>query len=129
MCWQHGCVQTRCVIVDDDDSFLRVARALLEREGIAVAGTAGNSAQAAERTRALRPDVVLIDIRLAEESGFDAARRLAAENQGARLIMISSHSELDYADLIAESPAIGFLTKADLSAAAIHRILGSGAAG
>jgi DNA-binding NarL/FixJ family response regulator len=121
--WHHRGVQLRCVIVDDDTSFLDVARALLEREGMTVAGLAGNSTEAVERARALRPDVMLIDIRLSEESGFDAARQLAAEGQAAALIMISTYREADYADLIAESPAIGFLNKTDLSAAAIHRLL------
>jgi len=122
--WHHRGVQLRCVIVDDDTIFLDVARALLEREGMTVAGLAGNCAEAVERARALRPDVMLIDIRLSEESGFDAARQLAAEGQAA-LIMISTYREVDYADLIAESPAIGFLNKTDLSAAAIRRLLGA----
>jgi CheY-like chemotaxis protein len=118
-------VQLRCVIVDDDEEFLKVARALLERDGMAVAGVAYNSAEAVERAQALRPDVVLIDIRLGRESGFDAARRLADNGQSAALIMISTHAGEDYAELIAESPATGFLPKAELSGAAIRRILGT----
>ena len=123
--WHHGDVQLRCVIVDDDTIFLDVARALLEREGMTVAGLAGNCAEAVERARALHPDVMLIDIRLSEESGFDTARQLAADGQAAALIMISTYREADYADLIAESPAAGFVAKADLSAAAIRRVLGA----
>lgn len=122
-CWEDGPVRLRCVIVDDDEGFLGVARALLERDGVTVAGVARTGAEAAERAQALRPDVVLIDIRLGEESGFDAARRLAGNGQPAALIMISTHAGEDYADLIAESPAAGFVAKADLSAAAIRRIL------
>jgi CheY-like chemotaxis protein len=118
-------VQLRCVLVDDDHAFLNVAQALLEREGMTVAGVAGNSVEAVQRVRALRPDVVLIDIRLGQESGFDAARQLAG-NGRPTLIMISTHAAADYADLIAESPAVGFLPKAELSAAAIRRILGAG---
>jgi DNA-binding NarL/FixJ family response regulator len=113
------------VIVDDDEAFLNAARALLERDGMAVAGVAGSSAEAVERVRALRPDVVLIDIRLGRESGFDAASLLAGNGQSAALIMISTHIGADYADLIAESPAIGFLPKAELSAEAIRRIVGA----
>jgi DNA-binding NarL/FixJ family response regulator len=114
------------VLVDDDEEFLKVARALLERDGMAVAGVAYNSAEGVERAQALRPDVVLIDIRLGRESGFDTARRLADNGQSAALIMISTHAGEDYAELIAESPATGFLPKAELSAAAIRRILGTG---
>jgi DNA-binding NarL/FixJ family response regulator len=101
------------------------------RHGVAGAGWSDgrrdgrSSAEAVERVQALRPDVVLIDIRLGEESGFEAGRQLAANGQPATLIMISTHAGADYADLIAESPAIGFLPKTELSAAAIRRILGT----
>ena len=107
------------MIVDDDKAFLHVARAVLERDGVTVAGVAHTCAEAVERAEALRPDVLLIDIRLGEESGFDVARQLAGDGQAATLIMISTNAREDYADLIAESPAAGFVAKADLSAAAI----------
>ena len=110
-------------MVDDDASFLKVAKTLLESDGMTVAGVASNCAEAVQRVEALRPDVVLIDIRLGEESGFDAARQLAANGQAAAMIMISTHAGADYADLIAKSPAAGFLPQAELSAAAIRRIL------
>jgi DNA-binding NarL/FixJ family response regulator len=114
----------RCVIVDDDASFLKAAQTLLESDGVAVAGVAGTGADAVERVGVLRPDVVLIDIRLGQESGFDVARQLAANGQAAALIMISTHAREDYADLIAESPVIGFVPKVELSASAIRRVLG-----
>jgi DNA-binding NarL/FixJ family response regulator len=113
------------VIVDDDEAFLNVAQALLERDGMTVAGVAGSTAEAVQRVQALRPDVVLVDIRLGQESGFDAARQLACDGHSAALIMISTHAGADYADLIAESPAAGFLPKVELSAAGIRRILGA----
>lgn len=115
----------RCVIVDDDEEFIEAARALLEREGVPVVGAARNSAEAVQRTQALRPDVVLIDIRLGPESGFDVARTLADNGQHPALVMISTHAGSDYADLIDGSPAAGFLPKAELSATAIRRILGA----
>ncbi len=118
-------MKLRCVIVDDDAPFLKVAQTLLESDGVAVAGVASTCAEAVQRVKTLRPDVVLIDIRLGEESGFDAARQLAASGHAAAMIMISTHAGADYADLIAESPVTGFLPKAELSAAAIRRILGT----
>jgi DNA-binding NarL/FixJ family response regulator len=112
------------VIVDDDERFLDVVRDSLERGGVIVAGVAGSRTAAIQRVAAVRPDVVLIDIRLGGESGFDVARDLAASGHATRLIMISSHAEADYADLIAEVPVAGFLPKTELSAAAIRRVLG-----
>jgi DNA-binding NarL/FixJ family response regulator len=117
-------VRLRCVIVDDDGMFLNVARAVLEQQGITVAGVARDGADAVERIRMLRPDVVLIDIRLGEESGFEVARQLAGNGDASALIMISTHCGADYAELIADSPAAGFLPKSELSAAAIRSILG-----
>ena len=123
---QTGRVQMRCVIVDDDAAFLKVARAFLERDGMTVAGVAHSSAEAVQRARELKPDVVLIDIRLGRESGFDTARQLADKGHSAALIMISTYAGADYADLTAESPAAGFMPKDELSAAAIGRIVGAG---
>jgi DNA-binding NarL/FixJ family response regulator len=116
----------RCLIVDDSRHFLDAARALLQRQGIAVVGVASTGAQALQRAKELRPDVTLVDIDLGGESGFDVARRLRHDPVGTPgpVILISTHAEQDYADLIAASPAIGFLPKSALSADAIHDLLG-----
>jgi DNA-binding NarL/FixJ family response regulator len=118
-------VTLRVLIVDDNPSFLDAARGLLEREGLRVAGVASTAAEARRRAEELRPDVVLVDITLGAESGFELARRLAeqARGGGSAMILISTHAEADFADLIAESPANGFLPKSELSADAIRRIL------
>jgi DNA-binding NarL/FixJ family response regulator len=115
----------RCLIVDDNQSFLEAARALLEREGLTVAGVASTCDEALRKAETLRPNVVLVDISLGEESGFDLARRLVKGNRGneAPVVLISTHEEADFADLIAESPAAGFLPKAELSVSAIRRIV------
>jgi DNA-binding NarL/FixJ family response regulator len=114
----------RCLIVDDNRPFLDAARALLEEEGMTVAGVASTGADALQQAEALRPDVVLLDIGLGEESGFDVAELLTAASResGTTVILISTHAEADFADLIDESPAAGFLPKSELSARAIRRI-------
>jgi DNA-binding NarL/FixJ family response regulator len=114
-----GKVELRCLIVDDNPSVLIAARGLLEREGIGVVGVASNTAEAVRSVADLRPDVVLVDIDLGGESGFELARQL----DGSSVILISTHAERDYADLIEASPALGFLAKSELSANAIRTIL------
>ena len=116
----------RCLLVDDSDAFLETASLLLEREGLTVVGAASSIAEALQQARALRPDLVLVDIGLGDESGFDLARLLAQDGQGrnADVILISAGAEADYAELIDESPAAGFVAKSELSVSRICRILG-----
>ena len=114
----------RCLIVDDNRGFLEAARTLLEREGLTVAGVARTSADALLQAETLRPNVVLVDVSLGDESGFELARRLVADHaRGASVILISTRSEADLADAIAQSPAAGFLSKSALSAEAIRGLL------
>jgi DNA-binding NarL/FixJ family response regulator len=116
----------RLLLVDDNDQFIETARRLLEREGLEVVGTASTGGEAVEKAQQLAPIVALVDIDLGGESGFDVVRRiLEGQHDHARAILISSHSTEDFADLIAESPAAGFVSKSRLSAAAILEILGS----
>jgi CheY-like chemotaxis protein len=114
----------RCLIVDDNASFLRSARRLLEGEGITVTAVASNGDDALRQAEALRPDVVLVDIELGGESGFDVVGRLHCRlgRSPSDLILISTHSEEDFADLIAANPVAGFISKGHLSARSIHRL-------
>ena len=114
----------RCLLVDDNTSFLEASARLLEREGILVVGVAHTIEEALQRTQELHPDVVLIDITLGPESGFELARRLARTGTAATMILISTHSEADFADLINETPAVGFVPKSELSAERIYRLVG-----
>lgn len=113
-----------CVIVDDNLSFLHAAQVLLEREGLVVAGVASRSDDALRQIERLHPDVVLLDIFLGDESGLTLAQRLAEAypDDGAAVILISTHSRSDVAELIASSPAVGFLPKPELSAAAVRAV-------
>ena len=115
----------RVLLVDDNRHFLEAARDLLEREGVDVVGTASTSAETLRLVEQLQPNVVLVDIDLGAESGFDLASRLAAVTD-ACICLISAYSEAEFADLIAASPADGFVPKAELSAEAISNLLGEG---
>ena len=112
----------RCLIVDDSHRFLDAARSTLERQGIQVVGTATTTAEALQRAEALRPDVVLVDISLGDESGFELTRRLV-DDLRTRVVLISTRAEDDYADLVATSPAVGFLSKSQLSGGALRQLL------
>jgi DNA-binding NarL/FixJ family response regulator len=114
-----------CVIVDDDSAVLRAASDVLRTEGIDVVGVAGAGEKALALMKELAPDVMLVDVNLGPESGFDLVHRLMQRRvrAGMRIILISTHDDSEYAELIAASPAIGFLPKSDLSGTAIRRLL------
>src|SRR3954449_326134 len=125
-CNRGGLMRVCCLIVDDNASFREEMRGLLAEQGLDVVGGAGSGADAHRQIAELRPDVALIDIDLGGESGFELARQLREQpGQGAvrHLILISTHEETEYADLIEASSAIGFLAKTDLSAATIRQML------
>jgi two-component system, NarL family, nitrate/nitrite response regulator NarL len=114
----------RYLIVDDNRHFLEAARDLLERNGVTVCGVATTSREALVLAAELRPDVILVDIDLGAESGFDVAQRLA-EASDSPVVLISAYPEAEFVDLIAASPAAGFVSKSELSARAVSDLLGS----
>jgi two-component system nitrate/nitrite response regulator NarL len=111
----------RCIIVDDYQPFLKVVRSKLERQGMTVVGVASNGAEALSQARELAADVALVDISLGTESGFDVAREISP--YVGNVILISSSDRYEDDDLMAGSPAVGFLSKATLSADAISRLV------
>ncbi|MCX8563019.1 response regulator [Mycolicibacterium mucogenicum] len=115
----------RCLIVDDSAQFSTSASAILQSGGIAVVGVASNSGDALDRYRELRPDVTLVDVDLGAESGFDVVRALHDIGAPAsRMILISTHAESDFADLISDSPVSGFLPKFGFSTQAVRALVG-----
>lgn len=109
--------------MDDNGEFLAAARDLLEREGITVLGVASTIAQALQRIDELRPEVALVDVELGDESGFDLAQRLAERPDPVRVVLISTYAENDVGELLQASPAVGFLSKRDVSRQAIDELL------
>jgi len=128
MCgYGHPCnppaeMHMRCLIVDDSSHFREAARATLGREGLTVVGLASNSAEAVSHIGELRPEVVLIDIDLNGESGFELARMVSGAD-GPAVILVSTYEQEDYAELIEESPALGFIPKSSLSASAVRELV------
>jgi CheY-like chemotaxis protein len=114
-----------CLIVDDSAQFRAAARGMLERAGITV-DLACDGAEALQCYRSHPPDVTLVDVDLGAESGFDVAEQLHhCEPPGIPVIMISTHSEQDFAEMISASTAVGFLPKFALSPSAIEEMLGN----
>ncbi len=109
----------RVLLVDDQPQFRRAAAMLIRAtEGLALAGEAASGEDAVVLARELRPDLVLMDVRLPGINGPDATRRILAENPGTRVILVSTYEAADLPDLDT-CGAIGFLRKQDLDARAL----------
>ena len=125
-------MRQRILVVDDDPSLAEMLTIVLRGEGFDTA-VIGDGTQALTAVRELRPDLVLLDLRLGGESGFEVARQLQAawpsagsSHDGLRIILISTHSESDFGRLIEASPALGFISKSSLSARAVRELLERG---
>jgi DNA-binding NarL/FixJ family response regulator len=120
-----GRVRPRCLIVDDNESFLEIAAASLAGDDLDVVGTAATTAEALRQVAEQRPDVVLVDINLGEESGLELARILVERfpRLASGVVLISTRAERDFGGLIKTSPAAGFVPKTELSARAVLEVV------
>lgn len=116
-------MHSRVLIVDDHAGFRGEARTLLEIAGHEIVGEAATARAAAEAAARLQPDLVILDIGLPDASGLDATAEIRAAAPGTAVVLVSVRPATDYGRRLAESGAHGFISKADLSAAAIDRVL------
>ncbi|MTD15028.1 response regulator [Nakamurella sp. YIM 132087] len=115
----------RCLVVDDSAAFRDAVRTMLARDGISVIGTADCGDDALARYAELAPDLVLVDVDLGAESGFDVVLRLQAAGAAMdRVVLTSTHAEVDLAELVEQSPARGFLPKFALSGSRLRALVG-----
>jgi CheY-like chemotaxis protein len=123
VCDDHR-VRPTVLIVDDHADFRESASALLEAEGFSVVGEVAAGDAAVAEVERLRPDVVLLDIQLPDIDGFAVAECLAAAPDPPAIVLISSREAAVYGARIEAGPARGFLSKRELSGAAITALVG-----
>jgi DNA-binding NarL/FixJ family response regulator len=115
---------TTVLIVDDHPSFRASARALLEAEGFDVVGEAADGETAVTQVRALKPDLVLLDVQLPDIDGFEVSHLLTSSGDGPDVVLVSSRDGSDYGALVADCGARGFVAKGELSGATIAELIG-----
>jgi CheY-like chemotaxis protein len=115
----HRRMRPSVLIIDDHEDFRRSARAMLQAEGFAVVGEAGDGAEAIAKARAVRPDVVLMDIQLPDLDGFAVAERIAAWPDPPSSCSSPSRDAAVCRSRLASTPARGFIAKSQLSGEAL----------
>jgi DNA-binding NarL/FixJ family response regulator len=113
-------VGARVLIVDDHESFRRLAGRLLQAAGYVVVGEASDGASALAAVDELRPDLVLLDVLLPDASGFVVADLIAARAQPAVVVLTSSRTAADYGTALSGRR---FVAKSELTPTRIGAVL------
>jgi DNA-binding NarL/FixJ family response regulator len=101
------------VLIADDQALVRAGfRKLLESApGIEVVGEAGDGREAIDQARRLRPSLVLMDIRMPRLDGIEATRRLTADGQATRVLILTTFGLDEYVYEALRAGASGFMLK------------------
>ncbi|MBC6461050.1 response regulator [Actinomadura sp. HBU206391] len=103
----------RVVLVDDHEMILAGLSAMLAGfpGRVRVVGQAATAAEATRLVTALRPDIVLLDVRLGGESGLDLCRSLSEQASGTRVVFLSVYEDEPYVFEALRAGAAGYLLK------------------
>jgi DNA-binding NarL/FixJ family response regulator len=102
----------RVLVVDDQAPFRRAMASVVEEtDGFQVVGQAVSGEESVELAAALHPDLVLMDVNLPGIDGLEATRRLRASDYPPKVLLLSTYDEEAGVDFVAESGAIGYVTK------------------
>ncbi len=105
---------TRVLLVDDHALMREGLRAILGKErSLEVVGEAASGRDAVVLTRALRPDVVIMDVAMKDLNGIEATRQIRSETPEAKVVALSSHSDRRYVAAILAAGASGYVVKAN----------------
>jgi DNA-binding NarL/FixJ family response regulator len=115
----------RCsvLIVDDHTGFRSSARMLLTTSGYDVIGEACDGESAVRAAGDLRPELVLLDVQLPDNTGFEVAHRLCEGPDPPTVVLVSSRDASDYGSRISRSGARGFIPKDELSGETLDALL------
>jgi len=113
----------RVLIVDDLEPFRGAARLIIEATpGFEVAGEVGSGEASLETARAIKPDLVLMDINLPGIDGVEAGRRIVADAPSTVVVLVSTRDGDDVGSIVADSGAAAYLAKARLSPESLRTV-------
>ncbi len=98
---------------------------MLERGGFQVVGEAADGQEAVEAVHLQRPEIVLLDVNLPGDDGFTVCQRLIDAQRGLVVVLTSSRDVASFRRRLGTSNARGFISKTDLTAAALVEVLGA----
>jgi len=102
---------SKILIVDDLSSITEMIQSVLETHGHEIAGVARNGFEAIEKYKALRPDVVLMDIMMPEMDGMQSIRKILEYDQKAKIVVVTALGRPELMKEAVKAGAVGFVTK------------------
>ena len=114
----------RVLVADDQAPFRKAARAVLEiAPEFEVVGEVTSGEEAVEEAELLRPDLVVMDVKMNGIGGIEATRRILAARPQTLVVLVSSYRSEDVPKAVAESGALAFVPKDRFSAATLASLL------
>jgi DNA-binding NarL/FixJ family response regulator len=115
-------MRVRVLIVDDLETFRSAARAVVQATpGFEVAGEVASGEESVDQARALRPELVLMDVNLPGIGGVEATRQIRADVPDAVVLLMSARDLGDVGSLAAESGAAAYIAKSVFSSESLAR--------
>jgi DNA-binding NarL/FixJ family response regulator len=130
--WHYaGDAQKRKVLIVDDHPIVRQGLRLMinEEPDLTVIGEAQSEREARTAIRELEPDVVIVDLSLAQGDGLELVRDVHAHHAGLPMLVLSMHDELIYAERLLAAGASGYIMKqaaSDQLLVALRKVLAGG---
>ena len=101
----------RVLLVDDAAAIRNALRGVLEDAGIEVVGEAQDGTQGVAMAASLRPDVVLMDLRMPSSDGFEATAQIVSQLPDIRVVVLSAYESEESAEAVRAAGAYAFLPK------------------
>ncbi|WP_415925129.1 response regulator [Streptomyces sp. ND04-05B] len=118
-----SCMTTRVLLADDQANIRMGFRSILEAQpDLQIVGEADNGVAALEATRALRPDVLLADIRMPEMDGLELTREITRSMPSVRVVVVTTFDLDEYVHAALREGACGFLLKRSRSAVLVEAV-------
>jgi len=116
------------ILIVDDHPIVRhgLAQLIDDEPGLQVCGSAANASEALESLKTVKPDLLILDLSLGDESGLDLLKQIKPLYADLPVLVLSMHDEAYYADRVLRAGAMGFIMKqepAEQMIAAVRQVL------